>query len=183
MNLPDRPLLLGLSGSLRRESYSTAVLRTLVEAMTPRAEIRIFDLAPIPLYNADDDGEVAPPPVQTLREAIDAAAGLVVVSPEYNFGMSGVLKNALDWGSRPTYKSPLTRKPVVFMTASPSFVGGARARQQLLETFEAMLSRVVVTPPVLIGSVHQKVRDGRLADETSLKFATDAVDALIAALG
>ena len=89
--------LLGLSGSLRRASYSTAVLRGLQDALGLRAALDIFLLHAIPLYNEDDDAGHAPEPVRALRLAIDASDGVIMVSPEYNHGMSGVLKNALDW--------------------------------------------------------------------------------------
>jgi len=94
--------LLGLSGSLRRSSYSTAVLRGLRDSLAPRATLEIFPLHGLPLYNEDDDAEHAPESVRTLRSTIEASDGVIMISPEYNHGMSGVLKNALDWASGPT---------------------------------------------------------------------------------
>ncbi len=93
--------LLGLSGSLRRASNSTAVLRGLQDALVPKAALDIFSLHGLPLYNEDDDGEPAPESVRALRSAIETSDGVIMVSPEYNHGMSGVLKNGLDWASRP----------------------------------------------------------------------------------
>jgi chromate reductase len=112
--------LLGLSGSLRRASNSTAVLRGLQDALGPRAALDIFPLHAIPLYNEDDDAQHAPESVRALRSAIDASDGVIIISPEYNHGMSGVLKNALDWASRPYGLSVLKGKPVLTMTASPA---------------------------------------------------------------
>ena len=104
--------LLGFSGSLRRASKCTAVLGGLRDALAPNATLDIFPLNGIPLYNEDDDGEHTPESVRALRLAIAASDGVVMISPEYNHGMSGVLKNALDWASRPYGRSSLARKPV-----------------------------------------------------------------------
>jgi chromate reductase len=171
--------LLGLSGSLRRASANTAVLRALQEALASRAELTIFPLDEVPPYNPDLDGENAPEAVRALREAIAASDGLIVVSPEYNYGMSGVLKNALDWASRPAMRSPLKGKPALIMTASPAFTGGVRAQAQIREALAATLARVVARPQVVIAGVHEKVKDGRLVDEAALRFALEAVDDLL----
>src|SRR5258705_13980872 len=122
--------LLGLSGSLRRASNSTAVLRGLQDALGSRASLDIFPLHAIPLYNEDDDAEHAPGSVRALRSAIDASDGVIMISPEYNHGMSGVLKNTLDWVSRPYGRSVLKSKPVLTMTASPALPGGGPAEKQ-----------------------------------------------------
>jgi chromate reductase len=171
--------LLGLSGSLRRASNSTAVLRGLQDALAPTVALKIFPLHATPLYNGDDDGEHAPEPVRALRSAIETSDGMIVVSPEYNHGMSGVLKNALDWASRPYGRSALGGKPVLTMSASPAFTGGVRAQQQMNETLVSIPARLVHRPQIVIGSVHEKVRDGRLVDETALRFALAGVDDLL----
>jgi chromate reductase, NAD(P)H dehydrogenase (quinone) len=174
--------LLGLSGSLRRSSYSTAVLRGLRGSLAPRAALEIFPLHRLPLYNEDDDAEHAPESVRTLRSAIEASDGVIIVSPEYNHGMSGVLKNALDWASRPHELSVLRKKPVLTMTASPAFTGGARAQQQMNETLAAVQAWPVLRPQIVIGGVHEKVRDGHLVDETVLSFALAGIDDLFEAI-
>ena len=171
--------LLGLSGSLRRGSNSTAVLRGLQVALGLRAVLDIFPLHVIPLYNEDDDAAHAPEPVRVLRSAIEACDGVIMVSPEYNHGMSGVLKNALDWASRPYGRSALKGKPVLTMTASPAFTGGVRAQQQMNETLASIPARPVLRPQIVIGGVHEKVRDGRLVDEAVLSFALAGVEDLI----
>jgi chromate reductase len=163
--------LLGLSGSLRRASNCTAVLRGLQDALATRAVLDIFPLHAMPLYNEDDDAEHAPESVRALRSAIKASDGVIMISPEYNHGMSGVLKNALDWASRPYGRSALRSKPVLTMTASPAFTGGVRAQQQMNETLAAIPARLVFRPQIVIGGVHEKVRDGRLFDEATLSFA------------
>jgi chromate reductase, NAD(P)H dehydrogenase (quinone) len=171
--------LLGLSGSLRRASNSTAVLRGLQGALGPRGVLDIFPLHAIPLYNEDDDAGRAPESVRALRSAIDASDGVIVISPEYNHGMSGVLKNALDWASRPFGRSVLKGKPVLTMTVSPAFTGGVRAQQQMNETLASIPARAVLRPQIVIGGVHEKVRDGRLIDEAAISFALAGVDDLI----
>jgi chromate reductase len=171
--------LLGLSGSLRRASNCTAVLRGLQDALATRAVLDIFPLHAMPLYNEDDDAEHAPESVRALRSAIKASDGVIMISPEYNHGISGVLKNALDWASRPYGRSALRSKPVLTMTASPAFTGGVRAQQQMNETLAAIPARLVFRPQIVIGGVHEKVRDGRLFDEATLSFALAGVEDLL----
>ena len=167
--------LIGLSGSLRRHAYSTAVLTTLGDSLPDDVRLEVRSLEDIPLFNDDLDGEDAPATVAALRRDIAAADGLVVISPEYNHGMSGVLKNALDWLSRPGMSSCLRDKPVLTMTASPSALGGVRAQQQLNETFIATCSRLVIRRQIVIGMVADKVVDGRLVHQPTLDFILGGV--------
>lgn len=167
--------LIGLSGSLRRHAYSTAVLTTLGDSLPDDMRLEVRSLADMPLFNDDLDGEDAPATVAALRRDIAAADGLVVISPEYNHGMSGVLKNALDWLSRPGMNSCLRDKPVLTMTASPSALGGVRAQQQLNETFIATCSRLVIRRQIVIGMVAEKIVDGRLVHQPTLDFILDGV--------
>src|SRR2546422_3489765 len=152
--------LLGLCGSLRRASNSTAVLRGLKDALGLRAALDIFPLHALPLYNEDDDAERAPESVRALRSAIDASDGVIIISPEYNHGMSGVLKNALDWASRPYGLSVLKRKPVLTMTASPAFIGGGRAQEPKNENVASIPATSVFLAPIVNGGVPEKVRGG-----------------------
>jgi chromate reductase len=174
-----RPRLLGISGSLRRASFNTAILASLAELVSDRATLEIFPLNDVPLYNQDDDGDVLPPAAATLAQAIARADGIVISSPEYNSGVSGVLKNALDWASRPRGRSRLTGKPILTMTASPAFTGGARAQAQLNETLTAIAARVVLRPQIVIASVHQKIRDGRLVDAATVELLAAGVEDLL----
>jgi chromate reductase len=103
----------------------------------------------------------------------------VIASPEYNFGMSGVLKNALDWISRPHGKSALSGKPVLTITSSPATTGGARAQAQLNETLTAIAAQLVLRPQAVIVSVHTKMTDGRFTDADSLKFMKGGVADLL----
>jgi chromate reductase len=174
------PHLLGIAGSLRRGSYSAAVLRGLQESAKDRAHIEIFALDTVPLYNADLDGDHKPEPVVAMKTAIRDCAGLVLVSPEYNYGVSGVLKNALDWASRPGYQTVLKDKPVLIITNSPGLLGGVRAQAQLRQTLGATLSRIAAVPDLVVSQVQTKIHDGRFTDATSLKFMLDGLDALLA---
>jgi chromate reductase, NAD(P)H dehydrogenase (quinone) len=173
-----RPRLLGLAGSLRRESYSLAVLRGLQAQLGAKAELRLGDLR-LPLYNEDEDGKAAPTSVREFRRELNESDAVVIATPEYNHGMSGVLKNALDWASRPFGKSVLIGKPVLVISVSPAFTGGARAQAQVNETLLATEARIVPGPQVVIGNVAEKIRDGRLVHESSLQFALNAMDRLI----
>ena len=106
--------LFGLTGSLRGGSYSTAILRGLAAALGARAKLDIREPL-LPLYNQDDDGVAAPESVRTFREAIAASDGVVISTPEYNHGIPGVLKNTLDWISRPHGQSVLIGKPTLII--------------------------------------------------------------------
>ena len=177
--MSDRPVLLGISGSLRKASHCTAILQNIADAAESRAMLEIFPLDALPLYNQDLDNESPPPPVAALRQAIERAAGLVIVTPEYNYGMSGVLKNALDWASRPYGKSKLKGKPVLTLSASPAFTGGVRAQAQLNEALLSNAALLVLRPQIVIGMAHEKVRDGRLVDQETARFLSEGLSDLL----
>jgi chromate reductase len=173
------PVLLGISGSLRRASFNTAILSSLAEALGDKAELRVFPLNAVPLYDQDADTDTPPEAVAALRAAIGEADGIVIASPEYNHGMSGVLKNALDWASRPYGKATLTGKPVFTLSTSPGAVGGARSQAQLNETRASIGARTLLRPQSVIGAVHEKIADGRLTDASTLDFLLGGVDDLL----
>jgi chromate reductase len=185
MSLPgttaQAPLhLLAISGSIRRESHCTAVLRSLDALLPADVTLALAPLDEIPLYNADLDGESPPAAVVQLKRAIAAADGLVICSPEYNYGMPGVLKNAIDWASRPGFASPLKGKPALIMTASPGTAGGVRAQAQIRDALAATLARPVVRQHVAIANVQTRVREGRLVDASTLEFIGAALGDLLA---
>jgi chromate reductase, NAD(P)H dehydrogenase (quinone) len=171
--------LIGMSGSLRSGSYSNAVLETLNEKFAGRADLEVYDLRPIPLYDQDFEGEKRPEPVKQLLSAIAESDGLVLCAPEFNHSIPGVLKNALDWASRPAFTSVMAYKPVAIMATSRGALGGARCLEHMRVALDSMLSRVVLAREVTITATADKVRDGRLVDETSLGFACAAVEALL----
>jgi chromate reductase len=140
-----------------------------------------FGLEEIPLYNGDLEGERLPAPVQAFKDAISSSDGIVICSPEYNHGISGVLKNALDWASRPSLlTSPLKDKPALIMTAAPSLTGGARAGPQIRETLASCLARVVARPDVVIRRAQDKMVGGRFVDEDVIALAMQAIGDLVA---
>ena len=175
--MQQRFRIIGISGSLRRASANTAVLRAIQEALTT-ADMDLFPLNEIPAYNEEEEG-ASLAAVQALRETIAAADAVILASPEYNHGMSGVLKNALDWLSRPHGASALKDKPVLNITASPAFTGGVRAHQQMNETLASIGARTLARPQIVIGAVHQKLTENRLTDATTLGFVMAGVEDLL----
>jgi chromate reductase len=171
--------LIGMSGSLRAGSFSNAVLRTMREQFANRADLELYDLEPIPLYNQDFEGDKRPPTVKQMLADIEAADGLVLCAPEFNHSIPGVLKNAIDWASRPAFQSVLAYKPVAIMATSRGPLGGARCLEHMKVALDSCLSRVTLAREVIITATESKVKDGRLTDETSLGFATAAIDALL----
>lgn len=171
--------LLGLSGSLRRGSACTAVLQTLLTRLPAGVSLCICDFGDLPLYNEDEDRPACLRAVEAFRVAVEKTDGLVVISPEYNHGISGVLKNAIDWISRPGYESVLKNKPVLVMSASNSPLGGVRAQMQLRETFASTLSRVVARRQIVIGQAPKKIVAGELTDQPTLAFVADGIADLL----
>lgn len=171
--------LIGMSGSLRRGSNSNAVLETLRERFAARAQLRIYDLQPIPPYNQDLEGAKRPPAVRALLQAIAESDGVVLCAPEFNHSIPGVLKNALDWASRPAFASVMAYKPVAITATSNGPLGGARCLEHLSVALASMLARITLAREAIITSAGEKIRDGRLVDETSLRFACEVVEALL----
>ena len=174
--------ILGISGSLRWQSTNSVILDTLAENLGQRVRLTAHLLDAVPLYDQDLDTDTPPAGVAALRAAIHSADALIVASPEYNHGMPGVLKNAIDWASRPYGRSSLIGKPVLSITSSPGALGGVRAQAQLNDTFLSTQSRVLARPQAVIPFVMDKIRDGRLVDASTLEFLLAAVDDLIAAV-
>lgn len=171
--------LLCFSGSLRAASASTAVVATLCERLDGIATTSRFDIGALPHYNADLE---PPPSVLALKSGIAAADGLVMVTPEYNYSVPGVLKNAIDWASRPAYASVLKDKPVFVASVSGGALGGVRAQSHLKYILTGTLARVFVWQEVIVPHANTKVVDGRLADEAVAAFLLDGVQAFIGSI-
>lgn len=161
--------ILGIPGSLRRASYNRAILEAAREMAPDGMTIDIFELDDIPLYNADLDVDgVRPYEVERLKEAIARADGLILATPEYNYNISGVLQNAIDWASRPAMKSPLAAKPSAIMGVSTGMIGTARAQQQLKLVLMGTLSLLMPHSGLLVGHAAQKFdASGTLTDEST----------------
>lgn len=170
--------LLGIPGSLRAASFSRATLIGLCGVLPETVAMEICDLQ-LPLYNEDDDRSDAPEEVERFRDAIAGSDGVVIVTPEYNHGIPGVLKNALDWASRPFGKSVLTNKPTLAISISPAFTGGVRVHAQLNETLLSIPALVLGGPQVVIANIGNKVMDGILVDQPSLSFVLTALQRMV----
>jgi chromate reductase len=165
--------VLGISGSLRKSSYNTALLHAAQELAPAGLTIEIFDLTPLPLYNEDVRAAGFPPVVLLLRDKIKAADALLFATPEYNYSMSGVLKNAIDWASRPP-DQPFNEKAVAIMGASPSALGTGRAQYHLRQSCVYLNMHLVNKPEVTIAAAHTKFNEqGKLTDEPTRGFVRD----------
>ena len=172
--------LIGISGSLRRESNCTAILRTLEGA--PAAICRSYDFQPRRICRFSTRISMMKDRRMRSRHfALHSRGcdGLLVVTPEYNHGIPGVLKNAIDWASRPSLASPLVNLPVMTMTVAASPLGGARAQAQVNEAFLSCIARITPGRQVIIGGVEKKMASGRLVHEDTLKFALNAFEAML----
>ncbi|MEL7833326.1 NADPH-dependent FMN reductase [Fodinibius sp. Rm-B-1B1-1] len=171
--------ILAFAGSLRKGSYNKAVLRASKDLAPKSMHITIFDLAGIPLYNADVEAQGNPKQVTEFKEAIRKADGLLIATPEYNHGVPAVTKNAVDWASRPTQNAPLNEKPVGILGASPGMTGSARGQSQLRQAFEFTNSYCMPQPEILVFRAHQKFDDdGNLTDEATRKYLGKYLEAL-----
>jgi chromate reductase, NAD(P)H dehydrogenase (quinone) len=178
MNTQDQVRILGISGSLRKASFSTAILRTLARKAAPLMLIDVMTLEEIPFYNEDLDRSPGPSAIARLKRSVEETDGVLIATPEYNHGIPGVLKNALDWTSRPAYQSCFRNKPVSIISSSLAFTGGVRAQYQLRETLIAMQAQLVMGPEVVIGGVHTKFVDSEYNDETGLSFIMESLERL-----
>ncbi|HET8724715.1 MAG TPA: NAD(P)H-dependent oxidoreductase [Anaeromyxobacteraceae bacterium] len=174
--------VLGIAGSLRRDSHNRALLRHAREIAPPGMAIRIWEgLGTIPLYDGDLEERGMPAPVEEMAGAIRAASAVLLVTPEYSQSIPGVLKNALDWAARPPGRSPFRGKVVAITGASPGALGTARAQMDLRRVLAAMGAIVVPGPEVLVSQADRK-RDasGAYADEGTRKFLGRLLEELAA---
>jgi chromate reductase len=149
--------LLGLVGSLRKESYNRALLRAIAAALPTGVTLVEFDrLGELPLFDPEVELDDIPEPVATLKQAIASADGLVIVTPEYNYSIPGFLKNAIDWASRPPATSPLRDKPVGLASASIGMSGGMRAQYHLRQILVYTDTPAMAQPEVIIPHVRER---------------------------
>jgi chromate reductase len=170
--------VLGICGSLRKSSYNRAALRAASELLPDGMSLILAEIADIPLYNEDVRQAGFPPPVQRLREAIAAADALLFATPEYNYSVSGVLKNAIDWASRPP-DQPFNGKPVAVMGASAGLWGTSRAQYHLRQSCVFLNMLPINKPEVLIAQAQNKFdAEGRLTDQTTRDLIAQLLVAL-----
>ena len=158
-------------GSLRKASFNRMALNAFIERLPAGTSAQIIEID-WPLYNADIQAQGFPDKVQAAQKAMIEAEGLVLVTPEYNYGPSGVLKNAIDWLSRMT-PQPFAAKPIAMFGASGGVLGTARAQYQLRQIMVFLDGRPVNKPEVMIGAAHTKFVDGKFTDEAGAKLLTD----------
>jgi chromate reductase, NAD(P)H dehydrogenase (quinone) len=168
--MADPIRILGIAGSLRKQSFNKGALRAAQKLCPEGAAIEAFDLEGIPPFNQDEE-KSAPQRVKDLKEKIRQADAVLLVTPEYNYGLPGVLKNAIDWASRPYGDNAWDGKPVAIMSAALSMGGGVRAQYQLRQSFVFLNMDAVVQPEVAIGNAPERFdKDANLTDETSKKL-------------
>jgi chromate reductase len=170
--------LLGISGSLRKASYNTGLLRAAGELLPVETTLELFDLSALPLYNDDVRLLSFPEPARMLRERIAGADALLIACPEYNYSISGVLKNAIDWASRPP-EAPILRKPVGIMGAATGNLGTVRAQMHLRDVCVYLDMRPLNKPEILVARAAEKFdAEIRLTDQPT----RDLMKTMLAAL-
>jgi chromate reductase len=169
--------ILGISGSLRKGSYNTALLYAAKKMMPDNSELEIFDLSGIPEYNQDTESN-PPEKVVKLKRKIKEADALLISTPEYNYSIPGVLKNAIDWSSRPD--NPFDEKPAAIMSASIGAMGGSRAQYHLRQIFIFLNVYAVVKPEVIVTFASEKISEnGELKDTEVQKRIGSLLNKLI----
>src|ERR1700687_3377872 len=170
--------VLGICGSLRKDSYNMAALRVAIAQKPPGMTVEVADISQIPPYNEDVRQQGFPPSVETLRRQIAAADALLFACPEYNYSMSGVLKNAIDWASRPP-DQPFAGKPAAIMGAAAGMAGSARGQYDLRGSCVFLDRHHLNKPEVLIGQAQTKFdAAGRWTDDVARGLISDTLVAL-----
>jgi chromate reductase, NAD(P)H dehydrogenase (quinone) len=178
--MADQLTILGIAGSLRKDSYNKGALRAAQSLCPEGAKIEVYDIAGLPLFNQDEEKNPTPK-VAEFKQKVRAADAILLVTPEYNYGVPGVMKNALDVASRPYGDNAWSGKPVALMSAAMSVAGGIRAQYQIRQSFVFLNMDAVVQPEVAIGNATQRFDDkGNLTDETSKKLIRQLLENLVA---
>jgi chromate reductase len=177
--MAEKLRFLGFAGSLRQGSYNRALLTAARELLPDNADLEIYDLDGIPLYNADIESPL-PPKVQEFKQKIKAADAIVIATPEYNRSFPGVLKNAIDWASRPTGDNSFDDKPLAIMSVSTGMFGADRAQFALRQTCVFLNMHALNRPEICVNFAAQKFdKDGKLTDEATRKFVKELMQALV----
>jgi chromate reductase len=176
----DKPvMILGIAGSLRKDSYNRAALRAAQQLVPEGAVIEIFDLDGIPPFNQDDEGN-PPERVSAFKSRIRAADAILFVTPEYNYSIPGVLKNAIDWASRPYGDNAWDGKPVAVMGASMGSLGTARAQYHLRQTFVFLNMYPINKPEAMIADAARRFDEkGNLTDQKTQQVIRKLLESLV----
>lgn len=180
MNLVlEKIRIFAFAGSLREKSFNKVLIRTAVELVPENASIETFDLDNIPPFNQDFEDN-PPPTVRTFKEKIRNADALLISTPEYNYSIPGILKNAVDWASRPRKSTPLEGKPVAIMSASIGKFGGARAQYHLRQTFVYLDMHPINKPEVMLSDADHNVNsNGQLTNDQTKLLIRQLLDTLV----
>jgi chromate reductase len=169
--------IIGLVGSLRKDSYNKALMNEAIKICPPEAEIEVADIN-LPLFNQDQEKDLQMV-VKDFKQKIRQADAILIASPEYNYSVPGVLKNALAWASRPYGDNSLESKPVGLMSASSGMLGGSRAQYHLRQSFVFLNMHPLNRPEVMVSFVQEKIKDGKIQDEKTKEKIHELVTALI----
>jgi chromate reductase len=177
--MKDPIAILGIAGSLRKASYNRGALRAAQQLCPEGARIEVIELDGIPGFSQDEE-QKPPAKVVELKRRIREADAILFATPEYNYGLPGVLKNAIDWASRPYGDNAWDGKPCALMSAAMSMGGGVRAQYQLRQCFVFLNMEAVVQPEVAINNVAERFDEqGNLKDETSKKLIAKLLQNLV----
>lgn len=171
--------ILGFAGSLRKDSFNKALMRAAGELVPDGATLEILDLDGIPPFNQDLERQ-PPQKVREFKQKIRAADAILMATPEYNYSVSGVLKNAIDWASRPYGENSLAGKPVAIMSASIGTLGGARAQYHLRQILHGVNMHPLNYPEVMVAAAQEKIgADGKVTDEKTREKIRELLIALV----
>ncbi len=177
--MADSVNILGIAGSLRKGSYNRSALRAAVKLVPPGSTLEIFDLDGIPPFNEDHEKEF-PPRAREFKSKVSAADAILIATPKYNYSVPGVLKNAIDWASRPYGTSAWNTKPVGMTGASVGTLGTARAQYHLRQIFVFLNMFPLNQPEVMTANAAQKFDEqGNLKDTETLKRIKELLEALV----
>lgn len=171
--------ILGFAGSLRKGSYNKALLRAAVELIPEGVELEIFDLEGIPPFNQDLENRPAEK-VKEFKAKIRAADAILIATPEYNYSIPGVLKNAIDSASRPYGDNAFEHKSIAIMGASPGMLGTARAQSHLRQCFVFLSCFALNTPEVMVSFAREKIKDGKVTDQKTREKIRQLLQNLVA---
>ena len=176
--MSEKIKVLAFAGSLRKGSYNKALIRAAVEVAPENVAIEVFDLEGLPLFNQEFEAD-PPQRVKEFKDKIRNADALLIATPEYNYSVSGVLKNAIDCASRPRADTPLEGKPVAIMSASAGRFGGARAQYHLRQSFIFLNMQPINRPEVMLSdAIHNVDATGKVTNEQTRQLIRQLLEAL-----
>ena len=176
----EKIVIAAFAGSLRQDSFNKAIINTAKKYAPENIEINVLDLNGIPLYNQDEEGSM-PESVRNFKNALKGADAILIATPEYNRSIPGVLKNAIDWASRPYGNNSFDDKPVATIGASGgAIIGTAVAQYHLRQIFSFLNAHPLERPQVFIGGAGEKVEKGLFIDEDTVTLIKDLVEKLAA---